>query len=358
MGHPYARLQGYPGASAAGHTLTQADRESEFPPIAETLNTIVADAPPVDPMIYTLTLNPALDRTIHVDGLACDVPNRIVEEHLFPGGKGIGVSKVLTALGTPNTALGFVGGFRGDELEALLVGDGVACDFIRISGDTRSNIIVRQHDTDCQMTLNSKGPEIEPYAIMNLLRKLRGLPGMTAFSIGGSLPPNVKPAIYRTCVEIGRGHGARVVLDADGDALRGGIQGRPYAIKPNVHELGELVGRELKGVDQVLKATEEPLDAGVDIVLASMGPDGIVLSGRDGAWHATPPDVEVVNTIGAGDSAVAGFMHGLSRGLQPDEAVRWAVAAGTASTLHAGTALGQREDIEALLPQVRVERLR
>ena len=162
MGHPYARLQGYPGASAAGHTLTQADRESEFPPIAETLNTIVADAPPGDPMIYTLTLNPALDRTIHVDGLACDVPNRIVEEHLFPGGKGIGVSKVLTALGTPNTALGFVGGFRGDELEALLVGDGVACDFIRISGDTRSNIIVRQHDTDCQMMFTLVQPLQHP----------------------------------------------------------------------------------------------------------------------------------------------------------------------------------------------------
>jgi 6-phosphofructokinase 2 len=309
-------------------------------------------------MIYTLTLNPALDRTIHVNSLSCDVPNRIIEEHLFAGGKGIGVSKVLTALGTQNTALGFVGGFRGDELEALLVGDGVACDFIRIAGDTRSNIIVRQHDADCQMSLNSRGPEIEPSAIMKLLRKLRGCTAMAALTIGGSLPPNVKPAIYRACIEIGREHGARVVLDADGEALRGGIRGQPYAIKPNVHELGELVGRELEGVDQVLEASRIPLDVGVEVVLASMGPDGIALSTPDGAWHAVPPAVEAVNTIGAGDSAVAGFIHGIRRGLPPEEAVRWAVAAGTATTMREGTALGRREEIEMLLPQVRVERVR
>ena len=325
---------------------------------AETLITTIADSASIGAMIYTLTLNPALDRTINVDSLSCDVANRIVEEHLFPGGKGISVSKVLTALGTPNTALGFVGGFRGDEFEALLVEGGVACDFIRIAGDTRSNIIVRQHDTDCQMTLNSKGPVIEASAIMSLLRKLRGLSDMTILSIGGSLPPNVKPAIYRGCIEIGRDHGAKVVLDADGEALRAGIRGRPYAIKPNVHELGELVGRQIEDVEQVLEASRSPLDAGVEVVLASMGPDGIVLSNRDGAWHAVPPAVEAVNTIGAGDSAVAGFVHGIRLGLRPEEAVRWAVAAGTATTLREGTALARKEEVEGLLPQIRIDRIR
>lgn len=309
-------------------------------------------------MIYTLTLNPALDRTIHVDGLTCDVANRIIEEHRFPGGKGIDVSKVLTVLGTPNTAIGFVGGFRGDELEALLLGGGVSCDFIRIAGETRSNIVVREHDTGCQMMLNSKGPEIEPSAIMSLLRKLRGCNDMTLLTIGGSLPPNIKPAIYRACIEIGRDHGARVVLDADGEALRAGIRGRPFAIKPNVHELGGLVGRELETVDQVLDASRTPLEAGVEVVLASMGPDGIVLSTRDGAWHAVPPQVEAINTIGAGDSAVAGFVHGIWLGLKPEEAVRWAVAAGTATTMREGTALARKEEIEGLLPQIRIERLR
>ncbi len=309
-------------------------------------------------MIYTLTLNPALDRTIHVDGLTCDVANRIIEEHRFPGGKGIDVSKVLTALGTPNTALGFVGGFRGDELEALLVGEGVSCDFVRIAGETRSNIIVREHDTGCQMMLNSKGPEVEPSAIMSLLRKLRGCNDMALLTIGGSLPPNIKPAIYRACIEIGRDNGARVVLDADGEALRGGIRGRPYAIKPNVHELGGLVGRELEGVEQVLDASRTPLEAGVEVVLASMGPDGIVLSTRDGAWQAVPPAVKAINTIGAGDSAVAGFVHGIRLGLRPEEAVRWAVAAGTATTMREGTALARKEEIEGLLPQIRIDRLR
>lgn len=129
-------------------------------------------------------------------------------------------------------------------------------------------------------------------------------------------------------------------------------------IKPNVHELSDLVGRELEGVDKVLEATTIPLDAGVEVVLASMGPDGIVLSTGNEAWHAEPPAVEVVNTIGAGDSAVAGFIHSLARGLPLRESVRWAVAAGTATTLHAGTALAQREDIEALLNHVEVKQLR
>ncbi|KAF5060949.1 Tagatose-6-phosphate kinase [anaerobic digester metagenome] len=309
-------------------------------------------------MIYTLTLNPALDRTIHVDNLSCDIANRIVEEFRFPGGKGIGVSKVLTALGTPNVALGFIGGFRGDELEALLIGEGVHCSFIRIAGDTRSNIVIRQHSSDCQMLLNSKGPEVEPSAIMSLLRQLRNLPDPEFLTIGGSLPPNIKPAIYRKCIEIGRDIGCRVLLDADGEALNGGIRGQPFAIKPNVHELSELVGRPLKGIEDVLVASEEPLDAGVEVVVASMGPDGILLSTCDQAVHAIPPEVEVVNTIGAGDSAVAGFIHALSKGRPYDQAVRWAVAAGTATTLHEGTALGRWEDIERLLGEVTVTTLR
>ena len=328
-------------------------------PSAETLNTL-----PADPqrnrwtMIYTLTLNPALDRTIHVDNLSCDVANRIVEEARFPGGKGIGVSKVLTAFGTPNVALGFVGGFRGEELEALLIGEGVSCDFIRIARDTRSNIVIRQHESDCQMILNSKGPEVEPTAIMNLLRQLRNLRDPEFLTIGGSLPPNVKPAIYRKCIEIGRDLGCRVVLDADGEALAGGIRGRPFAIKPNVHELSGLVGRPLHGADEVLAASEVPLEAGVEVVVASMGPDGIVLSTKNEAFHAVPPRVEVVNTIGAGDSAVAGFVHALAKGLPYAEAVRWAAASGTATTLREGTALAQRDDVERLLGEVTVRSLR
>jgi len=111
-------------------------------------------------------------------------------------------------------------------------------------------------------------------------------------------------------------------------------------------------------VDQVLDASRTPLEAGVEVVLASMGPDGIVLSTRDGAWHAVPPQVEAINTIGAGDSAVAGFVHGIWLGLKPEEAVRWAVAAGTATTMREGTALARKEEIEGLLPQIRIERLR
>ncbi len=273
-------------------------------------------------MIYTLTLNPALDRTIHVDGLTCDVANRIIEEHRFPGGKGIDVSKVLTALGTPNTALGFVGGFRGDELEALLLGEGVSCDFIRIAGETRSNIIVREHDTGCQMMLNSKGPEVEPAAIMSLLRRLRRLQRYGAPD-HRRLPPAERQARY-----LSRLHRDRTRSRGEGRARRGrrspprrhsGAAIRDQAERPRARRARRPRARGGGSGDSRRAAHHSK--TGSKSVLASMGPDGILLSTRDGAWHAVPPAVKAINTIGAGDSAVAGFVHGIRLGLRPEEAV-------------------------------------
>jgi 6-phosphofructokinase 2 len=308
-------------------------------------------------MIYTVTLNPALDRTIEVDQIRCDVANRIIEEHWYPGGKGVDVSRVLTTLGVETMAFGFIGGFRGDQLEAGMITAGIGCDFIRIAGETRSNLVIHEQLIDKQVLLNSRGPEVEPSAMMALLRKIRNLHNPGLLTIGGSLPPNLKPSIYRTIVEIVQDRGGKALLDADGAALKTGIEGKPYAIKPNLHELSELVNRPLNSFEEIFAAAQEPLEAGVKVVLASLGPDGILLVSKDLALHAIPPTVEVKNTIGAGDSAVAGFLYALEGGKDLSEALTYAVAAGTATTMRSGTALGRREDIMALVQQVQVKKI-
>jgi len=305
-------------------------------------------------VIYTITLNPALDRTLWVSRIVPDDSNRIEREQRYAGGKGIDVSRVLTTLGMPNRALGFAGGFTGEELEGRLLNKGIACDFVAISRETRTNIIVNDASTGSQTIFSARGPEIQPYELMRMIHKVEKLEKPDTVVISGSLPPEVHPEIYRRIIEIAKGRGARVVLDTDGDPLRLGIQGMPDVIKPNVHELGRLVGRKLEGIGEIAGAARGVHEQGVGMVLVSMGAEGIILIAEKEQYLAVPPDVKVVNTIGAGDSAVAGFVYGLATGKPLKEALRYAVAAGTATTLRPGTALCEKEDFLRLLPEVQL----
>jgi len=306
-------------------------------------------------MIYTITLNPALDRTLWVKKTQSEDSNRIEREQRYAGGKGIDVSRVLTTLGISNKALGFVGGFAGEELEGRLLNAGVACDFIRISGETRTNIIINEMSTGNQLVFNAMGPEIKPYELMQMIHKIEKLEKPEMVVISGSLPPGVHPVIYQNIIEILKKRGAMVILDADGDALKVGIQSFPDVFKPNVYELSRLVNRELKGIDEIVTAASRIHEEGVEIVLVSMGARGIILIGEKEEYWAYPPEVEVENTIGAGDSAVAGFVYGLARGKNLKEALVYAVAAGTATTLMPGTALCKRDDFLKLVPAIKLD---
>ena len=306
-------------------------------------------------MIYTITLNPALDRTLWIKKTQSDDSNRIEREQRYAGGKGIDVSKVLTSLGISNKALAFVGGFAGEELEGRLLNTGVACDFIRISGETRTNIIVNDMSTGRQIVCSARGPEIKPYELMQMIHKLEKLEKPEIVIISGSLPPGVHPVIYQKIIEIAKKSGAMVILDADGDALSVGIQGSPDVIKPNVHELSRLVDKELKGIDEIISMARSVREEGPVIVLVSMGARGIILIGEKEQYRAYPPEVKVKNTIGAGDSAVAGFVYGLASGKSLKEALIYAVAAGTATTLMPGTALCKRDDFLKLVPEIKLQ---
>lgn len=270
------------------------------------------------------------------------------------GGKGIDVSKVLTTLGVSNKALGFVGGFTGEEIEGRLLNEGVSCDFIRISGETRTNIIFNNMGTGSQTIFSASGPEIKPYELMQIIHKVEKLGKSDIVIVSGSLPPEVHPEIYRKIIEIAKNKGSRTILDMDGDALKVGIQGFPDVIKPNIYELSRLVDVELKEIDEIISAAKGVHKQGIGIVLVSMGAKGIVLIGEKEQLLASPPKIEVKNTIGAGDSSVAGFVYGLVKGKNLKEALVYSVAAGTATTLRPGTALCQKDDFLRLVKEVMV----
>jgi 6-phosphofructokinase 2 len=305
-------------------------------------------------MVYTITLNPALDRTLWVEKIQPDDSNRIEREERYAGGKGIDVSKVLTTLEVRNYALGFIGGFAGEEVEGRMLNEGISCDFIRISGETRTNIVVNDMSNRKQTVFSASGPEIRPYELMRIIHKVEKLERPHIVVISGSLPPGIHPEIYRKLVAIAKDKGARVILDTDGNALKVGVQGLPEVIKPNIHELSRLVGTELKGIDAITRAAVNVHKQGVKIVLVSMGAKGILLVSKSKRYLASPPTVKVKNTIGAGDSAVAGFVYGLVKGRSLREALINSVAAGTATTLRPGTALCQKKDFMQLIKKVKV----
>ncbi|MDW5563525.1 MAG: 1-phosphofructokinase [Methanomassiliicoccus sp.] len=307
--------------------------------------------------VYTLALNPAIDRTFWVDRIDYEESNRVRQECRYPGGKGIDVSRVLTGLGVPNIALGFSGGYTGHELEHRLACEGVATDLIPVSGETRTNVIVNESSTGRQILLTASGPEVTRQEMDALIAKIQRLDDAFMVAIGGSLPPGAGADTYGRLITMLRGQGIITFLDADGEAMRHGVAAGPDYIKPNRHELGEMVGRELGSTEEVIGAAEEVQAQGVGTVLASMGAEGMVMVDGERAYWASPPAVEAVNNVGVGDSAVAGFIYGLASGMGAVDCLRHGTAAGTATALKPGTARASRADILAMLPRIRTKEL-
>ena len=306
-------------------------------------------------MIYTVTLNPALDRSIELQELRNDDANRIESEKSYAGGKGIDASRVIQVLGGQSIALGFVGGFNGMELEQRLLRQGVRCDFVETRGDTRTNIIIYVRSSGTYTTLNAKGPDVNEVETRELLDKIREIDDMSYMVVSGSIPRGVGKDIYRHIIEIARKKGAFVALDADGEPMLQGIEAGPSIIKPNIHELGRLMGTEIHDIEGVLSAAGELKKKEIDIVVVSMGGKGAVLVSDSVRLLAIPPKVTVGSTVGAGDSLLAGFVLGHFQGRRLAECLRFGVAAGAATAMSSGTELCKREDVEALLPKVEIK---
>ncbi|MDS0261286.1 1-phosphofructokinase family hexose kinase [Haloarcula sp. S1CR25-12] len=284
-------------------------------------------------MIGTVTLNPAVDQTMRVDGpLAPDEVIRVEDARFDPGGKGINVSKYLTAMGTETVATGVLGGFVGRHVAERLESAGIATAFVDIEGVTRMNTTVLAADDEYK--LNQAGPQVSPADVDAVVEKLRTRsPGTVV--VAGSLPPGLdSDAIDR----LARAGPWETVVDVDGPLLRE-LDAEFELCKPNVTELEAATGREITGVESAIEAARELRGDRFDRVLASLGPEGAVLVSADGVVHEPAIDCEVVDTVGAGDALLAGVLAATDAGADDADALHAGVVSATAAVSTQGTTL-------------------
>ena len=289
-------------------------------------------------MIYTLTLNPAIDYYITVDNFKSGVVNRTKGERIAFGGKGINVSLCLKELGVASVALGFVGGFTGDALENHLLQNGIECDFVKVSGSTRIN--VKLNDTD----INAAGPNISDEDIKKLYVKLDNIKTDDVLVLSGSVPKSLPQNIYETILERLKDKGVDFVVDAEKDLLLGTLKYNPFLIKPNHHELGQIFGVEITDFDTALTHAKKLQEMGAQNVIVSMGEKGAVLVDKNAnAYTQAAPTGNVISAVGAGDSTVAVFLAKHLDGCEYGDCLRWAVSAGSATAF--GDELARQEQI-------------
>ena len=301
-------------------------------------------------MIYTVTFNPAIDYVVRLDApLEVGQVNRACGEDCVLGGKGINVSGVLAQLDCPSVALGFVAGETGAWLERGLEKQGLETDFVHLEqGMTRINVKIKAGQ---ETELNGAGPDIPESAVRQLEEQLDALNENDILILAGSIPRSLPQDTYERLLARLQGKGVRAVVDATRDLLVNVLQYRPFLIKPNNHELGEIVGRELKTDAEIIAAARALQEKGACNVLVSMAGDGAILVDETGKVHRIGcPRGKVVNSVGAGDSMVAGFVAGWMQTGSYDMALRLGTACGSATAFSLG--LATREKIEELLKQI------
>ncbi len=297
-------------------------------------------------MIATVTFNPSLDYIVRVDDMRLGAINRTTYEQVLPGGKGVNVSIVLGNLGHRSRALGFVAGFTGDELCRRCAEAGVEADFIHVAeGMTRINVKVKSAE---ETELNGMGPKIAEKDLEVLLAKLDALGDGDTLVISGSVPAALPHDLYERIMARLSGRGVCIVVDAERDLLTRVLPYRPFLVKPNNHELGDIFGVTLRTRDEVVPYAKRLQEMGAANVLVSMAGEGGVLVAETGEVFQSPAAKgTVVNSVGAGDSSVAGFLAGLIETGSYEDAFRMALAAGSASAF--SDHLATRPEVEALL---------
>lgn len=297
-------------------------------------------------MIYTVTFNPSLDYIVNVPGFTCGRVNRTREEMIFPGGKGINVSMVLKNLGYENTALGFYAGFTGNELQRLVEEKGICADFIPVAeGMSRINVKIRG---DEESEINGQGPAILDDDIEKLYEKLERLRDGDILVMAGSIPDVMPQTIYMDIMKYLADRNLKIVVDATKDLLVNVLQYHPFLIKPNNHELGEIFGVTFKERSEVIPYAKKLQKMGAKNVLISMAGNGAVLVAEDGnVYESEAPKGKVVNSVGAGDSMVAGFLAGYLQSGSYQDAFHMGVCTGSASAF--SEELATKAEVEQLL---------
>lgn len=298
-------------------------------------------------MIYTVTFNPAIDYVVHTGGLVLGSVNRASSESMFFGGKGINVSIVLAELGVRSIALGFTAGFTGEAIENGVRAMGIETDFIRLpEGNSRINVKIKFGE---ETELNGQGPDIDIASLEKLFARLDGLSEGDTLILAGSIPKSLPPDVYERILKRLSGREIRTVVDASGELLMNVLKYRPFLIKPNDQELGELFGVKIESKEDVVLYGSKLRELGARNVLVSMAGEGAVLLDENGGvYRSAACRGTVRNSVGAGDSMLAGFVSGLEKGF--DYALRLGTACGGATAFSDG--LASRDQIDELLGQI------
>ncbi|AWV35023.1 1-phosphofructokinase [Paenibacillus sp. FSL H7-0716] len=300
-------------------------------------------------MIYTVTLNPSIDYIVEVEDLRLGDLNRMKRDLKLPGGKGINVSRVLNQLGVQNKAMGFLGGFTGRYIEDWLHEESISSDFVFVSDDTRINIKLKHGE---ETEINGVGPVIHDPEANALLQKLAALNAEDVVILSGSVPPSLGADFYDKLISVCKQSGAEFVIDTTGAALQKALAYQPLLVKPNHHELAELFGVTIDTREEIITYGRKLLDAGAKNVLVSMAGEGALFITEQGVYHANAPSGKVKNSVGAGDSMIAGFVGTLSLTGDLLEAFRAGVASGSATAF--SDDLADREFIEQLRPLIQI----
>lgn len=306
-------------------------------------------------MIYTLTLNPTLDITYVLEEIVTGESVTALEVIKSPGGKGINVSRALRAMGTDSVAMTMVGGHAGDEVLDLLQSEGLILQIVKIKEETRTNVVILGRRDGTEMVIRAAGPPVEPAEterIRNLVFQIAHTPEVLVLS--GSLPPGVDDDIYFSIATEGSRRGSRVVVDCEGPPLRKAIEAAPYMIKPNLAEFATLVGEEVTEERDIISHARAINEEGVEIVVVSMGREGALMVTGETALRGRVPRIND-ETLGAGDSMVAGFVMGFVQSLPLERSFRMGLACGVSAVMNRGPGLVEPETFASAFKQIQVE---
>ena len=301
-------------------------------------------------MIYTITFNPALDYIVKMDDFNLGHVNRTNSESVYAGGKGINVSIVLNNLGVKSKALGFIAGFTGDEIEREVRNFGCDTDFIKLKeGMSRINVKIK---ADVESEINGGGPNISEEALNEFYMQLEKLESGDILVLAGSIPKTMPVDIYERIMERLQTKGVKFIVDTTGDCLLKVLKYKPFLIKPNHHELGDLFNVKLNGKEEIIEYAKKLKEMGAENVIISMAGDGAILINSNGeVTISNVPKGVVKNSVGAGDSMVGGFITGYVNSGNVEEAFKLGVATGSASAFSEG--LATKEYVYELLKQVK-----
>ena len=311
-------------------------------------------------MIITITLNPAVDKTVEIQDFEVGTVNRVASVRLDAGGKGINVSKVIKSLGGESCSAGILGGNTGNFIKDCLNGMGIENKFLYIEGETRTNLKVVDSKRKTNTDINEPGPQLTVEEITAFEKMISGMikkDSVVVFS--GSVPANVDKAVYGKWIRAARETGAKTILDADGELLKYGIEAGPYMVKPNIHELESFFGEKIEGVAEAESHARKLIDIyGVEFVAVSLGAKGAIFLNKECSLFANSIDVEVKSTVGAGDSMVAALTYSLDMGYGFEKSVLLAVASATANVMTSGSQPADFETIRELENKVKFEYIR